>query len=187
MKKIFLLLLLLCLNAFAQTNNSRVYIDQIGNMSSIAVNQSGTKNNYAEYISSGSLNTIAITQTSNSLTVSNYAVVTVPSDNNTVNVIQQSIGGDKVIFATVNNGGNSLLIQQKDSGSHWADITLSGGSKNVDVTQQGSASHMARINLSGLAQDLSITQSGSTQQYYSITSNCATAGGCAKITVNQGQ
>ena len=76
---------------------------------------------------------------------------------------------------------------QKDSGSHYLELTLSGGNKNVDVTQQGSANHMARINLSGLAQDLSLTQSGSTQQFYSITSNCATAGGCAKITVNQGQ
>jgi hypothetical protein len=45
---------------------------------------------------------------------------------------------------------------------------------------------MAKINLSGMPQELSLTQSGSTQQFYSITSNCGTAGGCAKITVNQG-
>jgi len=80
-----------------------------------------------------------------------------------------------------------LLVQQKDSGSHYAEITLSGGNKNVDVLQQGSASHMAKINLSGTPTDLSLTQSGSTQNYYSITHNCTTAGGCAKITVTQGQ
>jgi hypothetical protein len=46
---------------------------------------------------------------------------------------------------------------------------------------------MARVVLTGLPVDLSLTQSGSTQNYYSINFNCATVGGCAKITVTQGQ
>ena len=58
--------------------------------------------------------------------------------------------------------------------------------KNVDITQQGSASHMARVTLTGLPVDLSLTQTGSTQQYYSINFNCATAGGCSAIQVQQG-
>jgi hypothetical protein len=78
-------------------------------------------------------------------------------------------------------------VQQKDSGSHYAEVTLSGGNKNVDILQQGSAGHMAKVNLSGTPTDLSLTQSGSTQNYYSITHNCTTVGGCAKITVTQGQ
>lgn len=169
------------------TNDSRVYIEQIGNMNTIAVQQIGTKNNYAEYTGNGSSNNISISQAGNASTQVNYTDITVNGNSNTVNITQQSTGGSKGAFATINNNNNSLIIQQKDSGNHYTEITLSGGNKNVDVTQQGSASHMARINLSGLAQDLSLTQSGSTQQYYSITSNCATAGGCAKITVNQGQ
>lgn len=169
------------------TNDSRVYIEQIGNMNNITVQQSGTKNNYAGYTGNGSSNDIDIVQSGNALTQVNYTNVNVTGNSNTVNVTQSSTSGAKGAFVNIQNNNNSVIIQQKDSGSHWADITLSGGSKNVDVTQQGSASHMARINLSGLAQDLSLTQSGSTQQYYSITSNCATAGGCAKITVNQGQ
>lgn len=169
------------------TNDSRVYIEQIGNMNSITFQQSGTKNNYAGYTGNGSSNDIDIVQSGNASTQVNYANVNVTGNSNTVSVTQSSTGGAKGAFVNIQNNNNSVLIHQKDSGSHWADITLSGGSKNVDVTQQGSGSHMAKINLSGLAQDLSLTQSGSTQQYYSITSNCATAGGCAKITVNQGQ
>lgn len=169
------------------TNDSRVYIEQIGNMNTITVQQSGTKNNYAGYTGNGSSNDIDIVQSGNGSTQVNYANVNVTGNSNTVSVTQSSTGGAKGAFVNIQNNNNSVLIHQKDSGSHWADITLSGGSKNVDVTQQGSGSHMAKINLSGLAQDLSLTQSGSTQQYYSITSNCATAGGCAKITVNQGQ
>jgi hypothetical protein len=169
------------------TNDSRVYIEQIGNMNTITVQQSGTKNNYAGYTGNGSSNDIDIVQSGNASTQVNYANVNVTGNSNTVSVTQSSTGGAKGAFVNIQNNNNSVLIHQKDSGSHWADITISGGSKNVDVTQQGSGSHMAKINLSGLAQDLSLTQSGSTQQYYSITSNCATAGGCAKITVNQGQ
>jgi hypothetical protein len=176
-------------SAFAgrTTNDSRVYIEQIGNMNTITVNQSGTRQNYAGYTGNGSSNDIEIVQSGTASTQVNYANVNVTGNSNTVNVTQQSTGGAKGAFVNIQNNNNSVIIQQKDSGSHWADVTVSGGNKNVDVLQQGSASHMARINLSGLPQDLSLTQSGSTQQYYSITSNCATAGGCAKITVNQGQ
>jgi hypothetical protein len=176
-------------SAFASrtTNDSRVYIEQIGNMNIITVNQSGTRQNYAGYTGNGSSNDIEIVQSGTASTQVNYANVNVTGNSNTVSVTQQSTGGAKGAFVNIQNNNNSVIIQQKDSGSHWADVTVSGGNKNVDVLQQGSASHMARINLSGLPQDLSLTQSGSTQQYYSITSNCATTGGCAKITVNQGQ
>lgn len=169
------------------TNDSKVYIEQIGNMNAITVQQTGTKQNYAEYRGDGSSNAVNITQSGNSSTQANYTELNVAGNSNSVSITQSSTGGTKGAFVNVQNNNNSVIIQQKDSGSHYAEVALSGGNKNVDITQQGSASHMARVNLSGLSQDLSLTQSGATQQYYSITSNCATAGGCAKITVNQGQ
>lgn len=169
------------------TNDSKVYVEQIGNMNTITVQQTGTRQNYAEYRGNGSSNTVNITQSGTVATQVNYTELNVLGSNNSVNITQQSTGGSKGVFATVNNSNNTLTVQQKDSGSHYAEVTLSGGNKNVDILQEGSAGHMARVNLSGLAQDLSLTQKGSTQQFYSITSNCATAGGCAKITVNQGQ
>lgn len=169
------------------TNDSKVYVEQIGNMNTITVQQTGTRQNYAEYYGNGSSNTVNITQSGTVNTQVNYTELNVFGSNNSVNITQQSTGGSKGVFATVNNSNNTLTIQQKDSGSHYAEVTLNGGNKNVDILQEGSASHMARVNLSGLAQELSLTQKGSTQQFYSITSNCATAGGCAKITVNQGQ
>ncbi len=169
------------------TNDSKVYIEQVGNYNTITVQQTGTRQNYTEYYGNGSGNTVNITQSGTANTQVNYTDLRVLGSNNTVNITQQSTGGGKGVFATVNDNNNSLTIQQRDSGSHYAEVTLSGGNKSVDITQQGSASHMAKINLSGLPQELILTQSGSTQQFYSITSNCATAGGCARITVNQGQ
>lgn len=169
------------------TNDSKVYIEQIGNMNIVTVDQSGTKQNYAEYNGNGSFNDITITQSGNSQTQVNYTELNVTGNSNTVSITQQSTGGGKGAFVNIQDNNNTLTILQKDSGSHYAEVNLNGGNKNVDITQQGSAGHMAKVTLSGLAQDLSLTQSGSTQQFYSITSNCATAGGCAKITVNQGQ
>ena len=169
------------------TADSQVHIEQIGTQNVVEVNQSGTRNNYVNYYGNGLSNDINISQTGNVSTQANYVDLRVVGNFNSVDLQQTSTGGTKGIFADVSGNNNSLLVQQKDSGSHYAEITLSGGNKNVDVLQQGSASHMAKVNLSGTPTDLSLTQSGSTQNYYSITHNCTTAGGCAKITVTQGQ
>ena len=169
------------------TADSQVHIEQIGTQNVVNVTQSGTKNNYVNYYGNGLSNEIDVVQQGNATTQVNYVDLRVVGNFNSVNLQQTSTGGGKGIFADVSGNNNSLTVQQKDSGSHYAEVTLSGGNKNVDITQQGSASHMAKINLSGTGTDLSLTQSGSTQNYYSITHNCITAGGCAKITVQQGQ
>ena len=169
------------------TADSKVNIEQLGTQNEVIVNQSGTQNNYVNYYGNGLSNDVNITQTGNATTQVNYVDLRVVGNFNSVDLQQTSTGGSKGIFADVGSNNNSLLVQQKDSGSHYAEVTLSGGNKNVDILQQGSASHMAKINLSGTGTDLSLTQSGSTQNYYSITHNCTTAGGCAKITVTQGQ
>ena len=169
------------------TNDSQVYVDQIGNSNTIEVNQSGTKNNYAKYVGNGSFNDVSIVQSSTTASATNYTDLAINGNSNSVTITQQSTGGVKGAFVTIADSNNTLLLQQKDSGNHYAEVNLSGGNKNVDILQQGSASHMARIGLSGLPTELSLTQSGGTQNFYSINFNCATAGGCAKITVTQGQ
>ena len=169
------------------TNDSQVYVDQIGNSNTIEVNQSGTKNNYAKNVGNGSFNDVSIVQSSTTASATNYTDLAINGNSNSVTITQQSTGGVKGAFVTIADSNNTLLLQQKDSGNHYAEVNLSGGNKNVDILQQGSASHMARIGLSGLPTELSLTQSGGTQNFYSINFNCATAGGCAKITVTQGQ
>lgn len=169
------------------TADSKVYINQIGNQNTITVDQSGTRNNYASYTGNGTSNTISITQSGNANTIANFAEVNVVGNFNTVNVTQQSTGGAKGAFVNVQDNNNTVTVIQKDAGSHYAEVSVAGGNKNVDVLQEGSASHMARVNLTGLPVDLSLTQSGSTQNYYSIQFNCATTGGCPKISVTQGR
>lgn len=169
------------------SGDSQVYIDQIGNSNTIKVIQSGTRNNHADYEGNGLSNTINITQSGNASTVVNYTELRVTGNSNTANITQQSTGGTKGAFVSINNNSNTVTLQQRDNGSHYADIAVSGGNKSVDVTQQGSASHMAKIDLSGNPTSLTLNQSGTSQQFYSIQFNCATAGGCAAIQVQQGQ
>ena len=169
------------------TSDSKVFIEQIGNQNEIFVQQTGTKNNYVKYYGNGNNNDISILQSSTSSVATNYTDLTVTGNNNTVDIKQQSTGGSKGAFVSIADSNNTVMLQQKDSGNHYAEVNLSGSNKNVDILQQGSGSHMTRVGLSGLPVNLNLIQSGSTQQYYSINFNCATAGGCVPITVQQGQ
>lgn len=168
------------------TQDSQVFIEQIGNGNTITVQQTGTRNNYVDYYGNGSSNSIDITQSGNAATQVNYVDMDVIGNSNNVDVIQQSTGGAKGVYATVNNNANTISILQKDAGNHYLDLTVSGGNKTVDITQQGSAAHMADITLSGAgARSLNLNQQGTTQQFYSINSTCASS--CQAITVIQGQ
>lgn len=174
------------------SNDSKVYINQIGDYNTITVNQSGTKNNYVKYEGNGNNNNVSVTQSSTSATATNYADIkvgtTLSSSNNTINVQQTSTGGAKGAFVNVQDNNNTVLLRQQDNGNHWAEVTVSGGNKSVDITQQGSAAHMASVQLTGpQPASLVLQQTGNTQQFYSIQSNCTTAGGCAPITVTQGR
>jgi hypothetical protein len=166
------------------TADSQVYIEQIGNQNTIVIDQSGTRNNYAEYIGNGDSNTVAVSQGTTG-PGTNYAQVNVTGSSNAVNVVQNSTGGTKSAFVTVDNNSNTVTLLQKDSGGHHADINVSGGNKTVDVVQEGSGNHMAKIELSGAATSISVNQAGSTSQSYSIQHSCAA--NCSAITVIQGK
>lgn len=169
------------------SQDNQVYIEQIGDVNTIIVQQTGSKNNYTDYNGSGSYNTVNINQSGNASTVANYLELNINGNSNTANLTQQSTGGSKSIHATVNNSNNSLTILQKDAGNHYAEVLLNGGNKTLAITQEGSADHRAKVELSGTPINLNLTQSGSTQQFYSINYNCTTAGGCGAVTVQQGQ
>jgi hypothetical protein len=170
------------------TADSKVNIEQIGTQNVVEVNQSGTRNNYVNYYGSGLSNTIDITQHGNASTQVNYVDLRVVGNFNAVSIEQTSTAGAKGAFVNVQDNNNNLILKQQDGGSHYAEINLSGGNRTVDILQKGSAGHMASVTLTGpQPSSLNLIQAGSTQQYYSITNNCTTAGGCAPITVTQGQ
>jgi hypothetical protein len=167
---------------WSQQNGNKVIIEQIGNFNTTTVTQHGNKN-YVELHINGSNNTHSVSQTG---TTTNYIESTVTGSNNSITYEQTSTGGAKGILLNSANNGNTVTVQQQDGGNHYTEISLSGGNKTVNVLQQGSAGHMAKIELSGGITSISTTQTSATQQFYSITHNCATAS-CSPITVTQGQ
>jgi hypothetical protein len=170
------------------TADSKVTIEQLGTQNIVVVEQTGTKQNYVNYYGNGLSNDIDIKQSGNATTQVNYVDLQVIGNFNTVKIEQTSTGGGKGAFVNVQDNNNSLTLKQQDNGSHYAEVNLSGGNKTVDILQQGSAGHMASVTLTGpQPSSLNLIQAGTTQQYYSITNNCATAGGCAPITVTQGR
>jgi len=170
------------------TADSKVNIEQLGTQNEVTVSQSGTRNNYVNYYGNGLSNDIDIVQHGNASTQVNYTDLRVVGNFNTVNLQQTSTGGAKGAFVNLQDNNNSLTLKQQGSGSHYAEVNLSGGNKIVDVLQEGTAGHMASVTLTGPQPSiLNLIQSGATQQFYSITNNCATAGGCAPITVTQGR
>ena len=170
------------------TADSKVNIEQLGTQNEVDVNQSGTRNNYVNYYGNGLSNTVDIAQTGNASTQANYVDLRVVGNFNTVNLQQTSTGGAKGAFVNVQDNNNILTLKQQGSGSHYAEVNLSGGNKTVDVLQEGTAGHMASVTLTGpQPSSLNLIQSGTTQQYYSITNNCTTVGGCAPISVTQGR
>lgn len=169
------------------TQDSKINIEQIGSYNETKVVQSGTKNNYVNYYTSGNNNTANISQSATSSNQTNYIDARVTGSSNQTIISQQSTGGSKSAFVTVADNNNIINSTQTGSGSHYLDVNLSGGNKTVTTLQEGSANHMTSISLTGLPVSINTIQSGSTQQYYSINFNCATAGGCAAISVTQGR
>lgn len=169
------------------TQDSKVNIEQIGSYNTTTVNQTGTKNNYVNYQTTGNNNTTNISQSATAASQSNYVDMQVTGSYNQTAISQQNSGGSKSIFVNVSDNNNTLNLTQTGTGSHFLDVSLSGGNKSVTTLQEGSGSHRTSITLTGLPVSINTIQSGSTQQFYSINYNCATAGGCAAITVTQGQ
>jgi hypothetical protein len=169
------------------SQDSKVNIEQIGSYNTTTVQQTGTKNSYVNYYTSGNSNTTEISQSATSMSQTNYVDLKVTGSYNQTTISQQNSGGSKTAFVTVNDNNNILNLTQTGTGNHYLDVNVSGGSKSVTTLQQGSGNHMTSITLTGLPVSINTIQSGSTQQFYSINYNCATAGGCAPITVTQGQ
>jgi hypothetical protein len=172
---------------FIANNNvdNRVIIQQIGNNNNITVTQSGRKN-YSEIEITGSNNSVTTNQTSNSNTLANYSELYISGSGNTVSLTQSSTGGNKGIYVTTADSTNNITINQSGSGNHYSELNLLGGNKTVNINQSGSVGHMAKVELNGGSTSINVTQSGSTQQFYSITHNCAQIS-CSAITVTQGQ
>ena len=106
-------------------------------------------------------------------------------DNNDVDVYQH---GDHTFNLDIHADDTDVDLWQEGTGSHYAHTYFYGTAdgSEVDVKQKDSANHNAQIRLQGTQPTiLNLLQQGSTNQSYTITNTCYTAGGCT-VNLTQG-
>lgn len=186
-----LVVILLLTNTAIAGSDTKVFIDQIADQSTIVIDQIGTVNNYLNYSSVGTENNLTVSQAGSNNNQTNHASVTVTGNQNSVSINQgfrtDTATSQKGVLVNIAGNSNSATVIQKDSGGHYAEVSLFDNNKSVEIVQEGAGSHTANVTLSGQPNSLNLIQSGNTQQYFSINSNCGTAGGCAAIQVIQGR
>jgi len=119
--------------------------------------------NFVQLDIHGNYNDFVGSQKQDTSAITHSMTVNLYGDYNEVFAKQQQ-NGNKTLNLTVNNNYNDLWIHQKNTGAHSATINLSG-------------SYGTSLNL---------LQQGSTNQTYTLTQDCQTAGGCS-VSVTQGQ
>ena len=106
-------------------------------------------------------------------------------DNNDVDVYQH---GEHTFNLDIHADDTDVDLWQEGTGSHYAHTYFYGTAdgSEVDVKQKDSANHNAQIRLQGTQPTiLNLLQQGSTNQSYTITNTCYTAGGCT-VNLTQG-
>ena len=106
-------------------------------------------------------------------------------DNNTVEIYQH---GDHTHYIDIHVDDVDHESWQEGTGSHYSHayfyVTTDGSS--TDMTQKGTANHNAQIRIQGTEPTtLNLLQQGGTNQSYTLTQTCYTAGGCT-VNVSQG-
>ena len=106
-------------------------------------------------------------------------------DTNTVDVYQS---GTHTHNLDIHVDGVEHEISQSGTGSHYAHIYFYQGADDSEstMTQQGTGSHNAQVTLQGTEHTIfNLLQQGGTNQSYSLTQTCYTAGGCT-VNISQG-
>jgi hypothetical protein len=167
------------------TQANEVYIEQVGNSSTINITQDGSDNRIGDaatpaYIGSGS-NTVTIDQigATNTLDmVVNGAgtdvIVTTTGDNNvqTINcgTTQSASCSGSYIKQQVTGDSNTVTQNLGSGANHTSEITITGDTNTVTHTSTATGVTSANITVSGNTNTVGVTQSGMLNKSVTVTS-----------------
>ena len=144
----------------------------------------GTNGHYQSVEVTGYQNTVTTQQTNTGGVGGQYMETTVNGNQNSV-VARQTDNGNKIMFNSITGNNNTVDAIQKGTGQHYLENKLTGNGNSVSALQEGSIANRATIDLTNNGGPASvILQNGG--QNVSVTTGCATAGGCAPVTIRQG-
>lgn len=177
-------------------NANEIYMEQVGNNSTISIIQQGSDNTIGTeidpiYIGSGS-NTITIDQigSTNSLAMlingaSTNATLSVTGSSNTQEItcgtkISASCSSS-VINQTITGDDNTTTVNFSNGANHTSTINITGDTNNVTHTSTNTGITSASITVTGNTNTIGVTQSGNMGQAVVVNSS----GNNNNITINQ--
>ena len=163
-------------------NNNVVNLNQGHNTQGNAVGGNG---HYLDATIAGWGTNLTVQQTNNGGVGGHYNETTIYGNGNNVTE-KQTDNGNKIMFVNVNGALNTVDVTQKGTGQHRLDATLTGDRNNATVLQEGSVANNATLNLTNAGGPASANVSQIGGQSVGLTMSCATAGGCAPVTIRQG-
>jgi hypothetical protein len=163
-------------------DNNAVNLNQARTTQGTAI---GTNGHYQTVDINGSNNTL-ITQQSNGGGVGGQYMETSINGNQNSVTAKQTDNGNKIMFNSITGNNNTIDAVQKGTGQHYLENKLTGNGNSISAVQEGSTANRATLDLTNAGGPASVILQQNGGQNVTVTTTCATAGGCAPITVRQG-
>ena len=172
---------------------NEVKLNTVGDSNTVTLNQArtsqgsalGTNGHYQAVDINGSNNTLTTQQSNSGGVGGQYMETTINGNTNNVTA-KQLDNGNKLMFTTVTGNNNTVDAIQKGTGQHYLENKLTGNNNNVSAVQEGNTANRATLDLTNAGGPASVILQQNGGQSVSVTTSCATAGGCAPITIRQG-
>ena len=145
----------------------------------------GTNGHYHDATVNGSNNTLTTQQSNAGGVGGHYMETTINGNQNSV-IKRQTDNANKIMFTTISGNNNIVEAIQKDGGQHYLDTKISGNNNSLSAVQEGTIANKATVDITNSGGPASVILQQTGGQNVTITTTCATAGGCAPIQVRQG-
>jgi len=163
-------------------DNNTLNLNQARTTQGMAI---GTNGHYQAVDINGSYNTLTTQQSNSGGVGGQYMETTISGNQNSVTA-RQTDNGNKIMFTTIAGNNNTVEAVQKGTGQHYLESKLTGNGNSVSAVQEGNLANRATLDLTNAGGPASVILQQNGGQNVSVTTTCATAGGCAPITVRQG-
>ena len=172
---------------------NEIKLNLVGDSNTLNINQArstlgiatGGNGHYQSVDVNGYSNTLTTQQTNTGGVGGHYMETTVNGNQNSVTA-RQTDNGNKIMFTSITGNNNTIEAVQKGTGQHYLENKLTGNNNSVSALQEGTLANRATLDLTNAGGPASVILQQNGGQNVTVTTTCATAGGCAPITVRQG-
>jgi hypothetical protein len=172
---------------------NEIKINTVGDSNTLSINQArttqgsaiGTNGHYKAVDINGSNNTLTTQQSNGGGVGGQYMETTINGNQNSITA-KQTDNGNKIMFNSITGNNNTIEAVQKGTGQHYLENKLTGNGNSVSAVQEGSTANRATLDLTNAGGPASVILQQNGGMNVTVTTSCATAGGCAPITVRQG-